>query len=163
MTMMRWLRHLTLTRWHLRRAFPESTLQAVTAMVAESEQTHGGEIRVAIEGDWPLIALWRGVTARQRAIQVFNQLQVGNTQSHNGVLIYLNLAERDVEIVADPGLDPWITTTEWDGVCRTMEVALAKGDFETAVCAAVRQVGALLARTFPAKDRNEQSDRPVLL
>ncbi len=141
-------------------------MRAIAAAVSESEQTHGGEIRVAIEGDWPLLALLRGVTPRARAIHVFNQLQVGQTRAHNGVLIYLNLAERDVEIVADQGLH-MIAAHEWEAVCRNMEVALGKGDAETAVCVAVKQVGNLLARVFPAptgsNKPNQQPDQPVLL
>jgi len=163
MMIARWFRHLTMTRWQLRRRFPESALQAITEAVRASEHTHGGEIRVAIEGDWHVAALWRDITPRQRALQLFSELQVWDTAQRNGVLIYLSLADRDVEIIADRGLNDCVAAAEWRAVCQNMETALARGEYQSATCEAVVQVGALLARTFPHADRNEQPDRPVLL
>lgn len=162
-TFKRTLRHLTMTRWRMRAHFSEAAMQAITAAVRDSEQRHGGEIRVAIEADWPLAELWQKTTPRQRAVQVFAQLHVWDTAHRNGVLIYLCLADRDVEIVADRGLDSVVSAQEWEQVCRRIEQACAQGQYQAALCEAVRDTGELIARRYPAKDRNEQPDRPVLL
>ncbi|MFT3752588.1 MAG: TPM domain-containing protein [Paludibacter sp.] len=156
-------RHLSMTDWRLRQTFPEPVLDAITRSVSASEQLHGGEIRVVIEADWPLMALLRGVTPRQRALEVFALQSVWDTRQRNGVLIYLCLAERDVEIVADRGLESVVSPDEWSAVCRQIETACAAGRHEQALCAAVAAVGQLLARAYPQADRNEQRDRPVLL
>jgi len=159
----RWWRHLNMTRWQLRRAFPESALQAITAGVKASEQTHGGEIRVAIEADLSAASLWQGQTPRARAMEVFASLGVWDTQARNGVLIYLCLADRDVEIVADRGLQTKVGDDEWQAVCAQLQAACAAGEYEQGMCAAVAAIGQLLARHYPAIDRNELPDRPAVL
>lgn len=151
-----------MTRWQLRRAFPEATLQAITDSVRESEQQHGGEIRVAIEAELPLRALLDGQTPHERAVDVFALLGVWDTQVRNGVLIYLNLADRDVEIVADRGLNQ-VSAAEWTEVCMQLERHFAASQFGQGVCTAVGSVGKLIGRHYPVVDRNEQIDRPFLL
>lgn len=159
----RWWRHLNMTRWQLRRAFPEQALQAITESVRASEQLHGGEIRVAIEADLSTWRLLQGVTSRARALQVFAALKVWETESRNGVLIYLCLADRAVEVIADTGLDAKVSNAEWSAVCAHLQAACAAGNFQQGMCDAVKAMGQLLGRHYPVVDRNEQSDRPVVL
>jgi uncharacterized membrane protein len=159
----RWWHHLIMTRWQLRRCFSERVLDAITTAVQTSEQQHGGEIRVAVEAEWPLSVLWRGLTPRERAVQVFAQLHVWDTTQRNGVLIYISLADRDVEVVADRGLDQLISAQEWQGVCQRLEQAFRQGRYQAAMCDAIHDIGVLMARAYPRADRNEQPDRPVLL
>ena len=159
----RWWRHLNMTRRQLRHAFPEATLSAIADCVRDSEQQHGGEIRVAIEAELSLRALLTGQTPRERAVEVFASLGVADTQAGNGVLIYLCLADRDVEIVADHGLNTHVSDAEWAGVCTQLERDCAAGHYGSGMCTAVRAVGGLIGRHFPAADRNEQVDRPTLL
>lgn len=152
-----------MTRWQLRRAFSEATLQAITDCVARSEQQHGGEIRVAIEAELSTQALWRGRTSRARALEVFAALGVWDTDARNGVLIYTCLADRVVEIVADRGLQSRVSDAQWADICGQLQRDFAAGKYQQGMCDAVAAVGRLLAQHYPAVDRNEQSDRPVLL
>lgn len=152
-----------MTRWRLKRAFPDTDLQAITDSVRASEQLHGGEIRVAIEADLSSQALLRGQSSRARALEVFAQLGVWDTAARNGVLIYLCLADRDVEIVADRGLQAWVSDAEWAEVCVQLQNACAAGRYGAGMCAAVAAVGRLIGKHFPAVDRNEQPDQPTLL
>lgn len=152
-----------MTRWRLRRAFPTATLEAITAQVRASEQMHGGEIRVAIEAELPLHALWTPLSSRARAVEAFASLQVWDTSARNGVLIYLCLADRAVEIVADRGFEARISSEEWAVICRELEAACAAGRYQTGVCEAVAKVGRLIGQHYPQADRNEQDDRPVLM
>ena len=157
-------RHFNIGTLAVRRAFPESALHAIERATREAEAKHTGEIRFAIEDSLPFLRLWRQVTPRQRAVEVFAQLGVWDTRDNNGVLIYVLLADHQVEIVADRGVGGGrVPQSEWDACCRAMEQHFRRGDFETGAVTGVRAVGALIARHFPAGDRNELPDRPVML
>lgn len=159
----RLLRHLTATGWGLRRAFDQPALAAIEAAIAESERAHGGEIRIAIENSLSAVELIRGVTPRARAVQAFGNLGVWDTEANNGVLIYILWADHDVEIVADRGFNGRVTAQEWSEVCQRMELSFGRGQPRQAAIEGIRAVGALIARHFPAVDRNELSDKPVML
>src|SRR5476651_1123774 len=101
---MRWIHHLFLDHVALGRAFPRATLDAIGRAVAEQEKRHRGQLRVAIEGGLPLPALAAGRSASERALEQFARLRVWDTENNAGVLIYVLLADRHVEIVADRGI-----------------------------------------------------------
>lgn len=158
----RLLQHLCATPLQVRRAFPETTLAAITTAVRACERTHGGEIRVAIETDLPLANLLRKQTPRERALEVFANLQVWNTAARNGVLIYVCWADRDIEIVADTGFNERVTSGQWADICHEMEDRLRRKEYEGAITHAVRAVSDLIAPHFPARDRNELPDAPAV-
>ena len=151
--------------WMVRRAFPRETLVAIDKAIKASEVLHRGEIRFAVEGALQIEPLFRGQTARERAIGVFSQLQIWDTEHNNGVLIYLLLADRDVEIVADRGIDAKVGPQEWERICRKMEAAFRQADFEGGVVGGIQEVTRHLAEHFPpiGDDRNELPDKPVVL
>jgi len=161
----RFWRNLLTTRYALRRAFPPPALAAIERAVGESERQHSGEIRFAIETALDIPALLRGTSARDRAIAAFARLGTWDTASNNGVLIYLLLAERDIEIVADRGLTGKVSLEEWQAVCDGMREAFARGDFEAGSVQGIRRVGELIAHHFPPEpgDADELPDSPVLL
>jgi uncharacterized membrane protein len=163
----RWLRHAFATQGKLARAFPVQSLAAIQQAIAESERTHGGEIRVAIEGALEPREIWAGKAPRQRALEVFASLGVWDTEANNGVLIYLLVADRDVEIVADRGFNGKVEAAEWARICAAMERELRAGHYERGVADGVRDIGSLLARHFPplpgGRDENELPDRPAIL
>jgi len=165
MNMMRLFRHLLTPPWRVRLAFPTRTLRAIEAAIRECEKTHAGEIRFAVESDLHLFALLRGQPARERALDVFSQLRVWDTEHNNGVLIYLLLADRDVEIVADRGVHARVGAEGWEKICREMETSFRAGQFEEGVLSGIRAVGVHLARHYPAQGegRNELPDKPVVL
>ena len=163
----RGFRHVCYFRCRLRRAFPVQTLAAIERAVDECERGHSGEIRFAIEASLEPVEVWRGTTPRQRALEVFSALGVWDTEANNGVLIYLLLADRDVEIVADRGFNGKVSASEWAAVCQTMEGQLRAGQFEAAAVDGVRAAGHLLARHFPplpgGRDEDELPNRPAVL
>lgn len=165
MNIARTLKHFCLPHWYRRRLFPPAALTAIEAAIREGEKRHGGEVVFAIETTLDLGPLWRGLTARERAFQVFSQLRVWDTEKNSGVLIYLLLADRDVEIVADRGAASRIGIEQWEAVCRTMEAEFRAGRFEAGALAGIRKVNELLAAHFPPSgpDRNELADRPVIV
>jgi uncharacterized membrane protein len=165
MDMKRIARHLLSTGWRVSRAFPRETLSVIDGAIKASEATHSAEIRFAVEGALDVAPLFRGQTARARAIDVFSRLRIWDTECNNGVLIYLLLADRNVEIVADRGIHAMVGSEEWERICRKMEAAFRKGDHEEGVLSGIREVTRHLAAHFPrnAGDRNELPDPPVVL
>ncbi|HEY4369733.1 MAG TPA: TPM domain-containing protein [Steroidobacteraceae bacterium] len=163
MQLARTLRHLASTGWSLRRTFDSNVLGAIERAIAETESQHGGEIRFAIEDNLGAVELWRDRTPRERAIEVFARLGVWDTAANNGVLIYVLWADRAVEIVADRAFSASITAEQWRSVCERMQSLFAQRQTQEAVIEGIRATGQLIARYFPATDRNELPNRPVLL
>jgi len=165
MSLLRVIRHLFMPPWRVRLAFPARSLRAIEAAIHESEDTHAGEIRFAVESALPLVPLLRGQSARHRALEVFSHLRVWDTKHNNGVLIYLLLADHDVEVVADRGVHAHVGGEGWEKICREMEVSFREGKFESGVLHGIRAVSAHLVRHYPAqgKDKNELDNRPVVL
>ena len=149
----------------MRRTFPNATLARVEAAVRESERQHRGEVRFVVEGALEFPAVARGLTPRERAIEVFSLLRVWDTEENTGVLIYVQLVDRDIEIVADRGIAALIDQSEWEAICRRMEDAFRSGRFDEGALAGIRDVTALLVRHFPARGENidELPDNPVVL
>jgi uncharacterized membrane protein len=158
-------RHLVYSPRALRRAFQDDTLARIESAVKSAETDHTGEIRIALEGDLDLAELWRGRTPRDRALEVFAQLGVWDTARNNGVLLYVLLADRDVEIVADRGFTSLVSHSEWEQVCRVIEKEFAAGRWESGIMAGIDAVSAIVAAHFPfvEGDRDELSNRPELL
>ena len=154
-----------MTHWQVKRAFPRQTLLAIEKSIKASETAHVGEIRFAVEGALDGTPLFRGQSARERALDVFSQLRVWDTERNNGVLIYLLLADRRVEIVADRGIHAKVETREWVNVCRNMETAFKQSNFEGGVVNGIQAVTQHLKKHFPAASagRNELPDKPVVL
>jgi hypothetical protein len=163
MNISRAIRHLSSPGWIVRSTFTESALSEIEAAIAATERTHGGEIRFAVEGNLSAAELWRSVSARERALEVFARLGVWDTDANNGVLIYVLWGDHDVEIVADRGFNGRVLPEEWATVCHQMEQHFRANRPHQAVIEGVRAVGTLIAKHFPAIDRNELPDRPVML
>jgi uncharacterized membrane protein len=139
-------------------------MAAIERAIARAELEHGGEIRFAAEPALDPAPLFAGQSARERALEVFSLLRLWDTAERNGVLVYLLLADRDIEIVADRGLN-MVKAVEWEAICRSIEQALRRRKFEQGVVEGIAAVSRVLAEHFPrrAADRNELPDRPVTL
>ena len=159
----RWLRHLLASC--ARNRFPEQSLERIAAAIGEGERQHDGEVVFAIEARLPWAAHWARISPRQRAQDAFAQLRVWDTQANNGVLLYLLLADRAIEIVADRGLHGRVADAQWASVCAAVEAGMRDGDMEQAVVEGVRRISALLAVHCPATElpRDELPDRPARL
>jgi uncharacterized membrane protein len=140
-------------------------MAAIERAIASSEAGHRGEIRFAAENALDGPALLAGQSARARALEIFSQLGVWDTEENNGVLIYLLLADHDIEIVADRGINAKVAPADWERICRDMEQALRRGAYEEGVVTGIKEVSALLARHYPPRpgDRNELPNEPVAL
>jgi len=140
-------------------------MRAIEKAIGEEERRHEGQLRFAVEASLPLSDLLRGVGSRERAIDWFGRLGVWNTRHNSGVLIYLLLADRRVELVADRGIHSKVGTAAWEAICGEMQQEFARGQFERGVVIGIRAVSDLLAEHFPRSGdgRNELPDKPVVL
>ena len=151
--------------YSMRRHFPPRLLDRLQQAIADSETRHDGQLCFAIEGAQNLHAWWRGTTPRQRAEEVFAHLRVWDTHNNSGVLIYVLLAERAIEIVADRGIAAKVAQSDWVAICQRMQQHYAAREFERGSLDGIAAVTELLAAHFPPGPgkQNELSDRPVLL
>ncbi len=161
------LKHRWLDERDAARALPEAALGRLAALVVRSERAHSGEIRTCVEAGLPLSYLWRDLSARDRAVTLFGKLRVWDTEHNNGVLIYLLLAERSIEIVADRGLTDHVSPTQWAQIIDGMRQAFRDGDYEGGLGQAVAAVDALLRTHFAISNStvnpDELPNRPLML
>jgi len=159
------LRHLLSTRTEAARVFPPATLEAIAEAITAGEQTHRGEVRLVVEKSLPLSAVWEGVSNRQRALALFADYGIWDTEDNCGVLIYVNLADHKVDIVADRGINRHIDPATWQAICNTLTAGFAQGRFHDATLEAIGQVNALLRQHFPSNGTrpNELPDKPLML
>jgi len=165
MQIKRIFKHLLFPHRRLLRYFPDAVMDRIEAAVAASERAHHAEIRFAVEGALDLLPLWRDVSARQRALALFANLGVWDTEANNGVLIYLLLADRDVEIIADRGFNGRVDAAQWASICHEMEASFVSGAFEAGILLGIERIDRLLNQYFPVcdgtKNANELPNRPV--
>jgi TPM domain len=157
------LQHLFTPHWLALRAFPSPALKAIERAIKASERLHRGEIRFALEGPLHIGSL--RLSTRQRAHAVFAQLGVWDTAENTGVLIYVQLVDRRIEIVADRGIAARVPQADWDAICRAMERAFKAGQYREGALGAIDAVTRILAREFPARGANENElpDKPAVL
>ncbi len=165
MDLARLTRHVFVLPGAVARALPPAAMAGIEAAIRTSESQHRGEIRFAAEASLETMDLLAGETARERALEVFSLLRVWDTEENNGVLVYLLLADRDVEIVADRGINAKVAAADWQRICQRMETAFRRGKFGDGLLAGIAEISALLARHYPPRpgDRNELPDKPAIL
>lgn len=175
-TLLRLWRHWWVDEYSVRRMAPAEVLQRLRGRVQASERQHTGQVRLCVEGSLPMSYIWRHLCGRltlaqlrrQRALMMFSKLRVWDTEGNNGVLIYLLLAERAIELVADRALARQVPQSEWDAMVRRLSGALHEHRFEDGLTQALEEVSALLVQHFPrmpgdgTAPGNELPDDPVV-
>lgn len=165
MRLTRLLRHVCTSSVSAQRHFPLQVRNSIEMAIRELESRHAGEIRFVVETRLDPVQLLNDVSPRHRALELFGLLRVWDTEHNNGVLVYVLLADRTVEVIADRGIAVRIAQTEWDEVCRCMEMEYRHGRFGSGSVAGIERIGELLARHFPASApaASELPDQPLLL
>ncbi len=151
--MMRFLRHVRSAYWQARRIFPASARAAVADAITRAEQGHAGEICFVVEASLTPLQLWHGMSARERALELFAQLHVWDTAANSGVLVYVLLADHAVEILADRGLHPQGDAC-WPRASKRILEAFRAGDPAAGCAGAIADIGDFLRRAFPTEGPN---------
>jgi len=158
-------KHLIEHHWRARRVFPREVLSLIEQAIKAGEAMHSGQVRFVVEGALDGKPLFRNQTARERALDIFSTLRIWDTAHNNGVLIYLLLADRRVEIIADRGIDAHVGASGWQRICKAMETDFKAGNFSGGVIRGIQAVPHELALHFPKHEKgpNELPDAPVLM
>jgi uncharacterized membrane protein len=158
-------KHLLEHRWRVRRVFPPQVLKQIEQAIRTGEATHSGQVRFVVEGALDGRPLFENQSARERALDIFSHLRIWDTAHNNGVLIYLLLADRKVEIVADRGIDAHVGAAGWAKICKAMEDDFRAGNFSGGAIRGIGAVSTQLARYFPkhGANPNELPDAPVVI
>ncbi|HEY8035486.1 MAG TPA: TPM domain-containing protein [Methylobacter sp.] len=161
----RWFRHAFMPPWRWSVLFPKKALTDIEEAIKNSEHQHSGELRFAIENALALSKVWGGMSARQRAVEMFSDLRVWDTAENSGVLIYVSVADREVHIVADRGIAERVEQAEWDAIAQAMQKEYQQGDFLRGSLQGIERITMLLAAHFsPATNNpNELSNKPVIV
>ena len=159
--------HLRTTHAHVRALFPDTTLDRVEQLIQSGEPGHQGELRVVIEGSLPLAQVWGRVTPRERAEHIFRELDIWDTEANSGVLLYLNIADHAVEIVADRGFAARVPVSTWDELCAILVDGFVRQQQTAALQQVIQALHALAKRHFPVDparggNSNELPDRPLV-
>lgn len=161
----RLLRHLTTTTASGKRAFPAATLKAIEEVIRQGERMHRAEVKLVIEVALGPMDILRKVTARRRARELFSHYRVWDTEGNCGVLVYINLADHKVEIIADRTVDSALMPDEWRSLCRTMTQGFSRGLFHDSILGALVAMNQKLRQNFPdtGERDNQLSDAPLIL
>ena len=158
-------KHLVEHHWRVRRIFTPRVLASIEQAIKSAETGHSGQIRFVVEGALDGAPLFKGQSARDRALDIFSHFRIWDTAHNNGVLIYLLLADRKVEIIADRGVDAKVGAAGWEEICAGMQAEFVKGNFEAGVIKGIEAVSRQLAKYFPGRGAsgNELPDAPVVI
>jgi uncharacterized membrane protein len=161
----RLLRHLFATHMYTRKKFPEDSLQRIERAIAASEIGHSGQIRFIVETSLSPYALFNHQSPQERALEIFSLYRVWDTQDNNGVLIYLLMADRDFEIIADRNIHAVAGQQYWEQTCSEMQKYLKNNQFESGVMVGIERITNILEKHFPEDviTPNELSDRPIII
>ncbi len=174
-SIVRFFKHLLSNPWQVKCHFSDLALQQIESAIQASETKHTGEIRFVVEAGLHPFDIVSGKSPRARGIELFSQLNIWDTEENNGVLVYLLLADRDVEIVADRGIDKHVGYDRWDAICHDMEVLFRRGEFEAGVLEGLAEISKVLETHFSiddiesqrkqeiARNNNELPDKPLIL
>lgn len=146
--------------------FPPETLTAIQSAIAAGEAMHRAEIRVIVEPSLNVSEVLSGMTSRERASELFALYRIWDTEENCGVLIYINLADHQVEIIADRGLTKRVSSDNWHYICATMTNGFALGNYHDSVIEGLTQLNVLLKKNFPdsrLQQVDQLSNQPILL
>ncbi len=149
----RLFRHIGCAYGYAHRLFPEAARHEVAAAIERAEQGHAGEICFVVEASLTPLQLLRKLSARERALQLFADLHVWDTEHNSGVLVYLLLADHAVEIVADRGLHPQGDAC-WTSAAELIRQGFGSGAASAGCVEAVEVIGDFLRHRFPSNGPN---------
>ncbi len=162
----RFFRHIICTPWHVECHFSKHAMHNIEMAIKQSEKSHMGEIRFVVEAHLHTMEILAGKTPRKRALELFSQLGIWDTEHNTGVLLYLLLADRDIEIVADRGIHQYVGSAGWEEICKEIEQQFRKGAFEAGTLYGINQITQRLVQQFPSDGqigKNELPDKPLVL
>ena len=137
----------------------------LTKRVESAEQGHRGEVFLIVENHLPIQDAYY-INCRDRAIDLFSEYRVWDTEENTGVLVYVNICEHQLEIVADRGISAHVSPTVWHAMCEKAVSGIANKKTEESVAELLDEVGQVLRQYYQLEDNpsgNELSNTVVFL
>ena len=137
----------------------------LTKSVESAEQGHRGEVFLIVENHLPIEDAYH-INCRERAIDLFSEYRVWDTEENTGVLVYVNICEHQLEIVADRGISAHVSPTVWRAMCDKAISGIANKKTEESVAELLDEVGQVLRQYYQLEDNpsgNELSNTVVFL
>lgn len=136
-----------------RKYFNDRSVAELESYIRESETKHKAELVVAIETLPP-----SGQTlSQERALEVFGRLRVWDTPLNSGVLLYINLSVRTIEIIADRGIE--VTNASWQSVCSGISTHFAQKQYMIGLKKGIEEITELLAEKHMEDIENPEENR----
>ena len=138
--------------------------QHLASLVQAMEAQHGAEVCICLERRWPLAWAASAATSRERAVHWFTVERVWDTEHNTGVLVYVNVADHAIEIVADRGLNNCISDAQWQRLLEAMRNWFVREDYVGGLQHSLTLLRDLLQQQLPREPStpNELSDRPLV-
>ncbi|EMY77797.1 PF04536 family protein [Leptospira weilii serovar Ranarum str. ICFT] len=151
--------------YRFKKYFSRKDLQKIEAAVAESETRHKGEIKIILESGLPIFRVIQGINAKQRAMELFSEKRVWDTEENTGILIYVQLTDRKIELLADRGIYKKIGQSTLDEICERMQTGFRSGCYSESILTSIETFTQLLQKHFPPEKQNpnELSNRPEVI
>ena len=157
-------RNITYSAAKVRKCFPDAAMSEIERAISVAESEQSCDIRFVVEGGMPLHFSFSGRGSRTRALELFSNLGVWDTEENNGVLFYILLAERSFEIVADRGVTKKLKESDWLTLATTVKSYFTDEKWMEGAVRGVRELSGMLQPHFPAKEKkNELPNKPVVL
>ena len=130
--------------------FSDDEKKKIAAAIEEAERNTSGEIRVHIEEHCKGNLL-------DRAVKIFAQLKMHETQLHNGVLFYLAVKDHEFAVIGDKGINTVVPAHFWDNIKEHVLAQFKEQKFTEGLCQGIEMAGQQLKQHFPyrADDSNE--------
>lgn len=127
--------------------------QEIVSAIGIAEKNTSGEIRVHIEKENTIAPL-------DRAMEVFRNLKMDNTQERNGVIIYVAVKSKHFAIYGDKGINEKVGIDFWDSTKEIMQNHFKNGNFKQGLIDGILKAGEQLKTHFPHQDndKNELSN-----
>lgn len=127
--------------------------QEIVEAIRIAEKKTSGEIRVHIERTTSL-------DAYDRAMEVFHELKMDETQLQNGVLIYLAVDDHNFVICGDKGINDVVEDDFWNCTRDVMVAQFKQNQFKQGLVDGIFRAGEQLKKYFPWQegDSNELSN-----
>ncbi|MGC4040300.1 MAG: TPM domain-containing protein [Flavobacterium sp.] len=119
--------------------------QEIVAAIGKAEKNTSGEIRVHIEKETSIAAI-------DRAVEVFQFLEMQNTHQRNGVIIYVAVKSKQFAIYGDKGINEKVSDDFWDCTKDVMLKHFQNGNFKQGLIEGILNAGKQLQQHFPYQD-----------
>ncbi len=142
-------------------------LKRLNKIITDSEAQHTGELLLCVEANMPPSYTERKAKPRERALSLFSEYRVWDTEYNNGVMLYLLIEPHAIEIIADRALNRCVTHAQWQAISIQLSNSLRQEQYETGIQQALASITELLVHHFPEDGQtarvNTVPDAPVIL